>query len=221
MKALVIFSGGQDSTTCLGIARKQYKEVQAINFNYGQNHVVEIYKAREICDDWGIKLTEVNIGFLNQIVDSALTSQGNVNESHPRLQHLPASFVPNRNALFIALAHAFAQKIGYNVLITGVCQTDYSGYPDCRRLFIDSIEHSLNLGSDSNIMIKTPLMFLNKAQTFQMAADNGILDIVLEMSHTCYNGNHSFRHEWGYGCGECPACIIRSKGYAEYKNISK
>jgi queuosine biosynthesis protein QueC len=151
------------------------------------------------------------------IVDSALTTGGDVSQSHARLKHLPASFVPNRNAIFITLSHALAQKIGAEILITGVCETDYSGYPDCRAVFIDSIQKTLHLASDTLIYIVTPLMKINKAQTFQLAENVSILDDVIELSHTCYNGDRTHRHDWGYGCGECPACKIRQEGWLQYK----
>ena len=218
-KALVIFSGGQDSTTCLGWAKKEFEEVEAINFNYGQKHSIEIEQAKQICKKHDVKLHKVDISFLDQLVDSALTSDGDVNQPHERLDHLPASFVPNRNALFITLAHALAQKIGAEALITGVCETDYSGYPDCRQEFISLIEDALWIGSDTKIKIITPLMDLDKAETFKLAEDVNILDDVLEMSHTCYNGFRGARHDWGYGCGECPACEIRKNGWDVFVQI--
>lgn len=216
-KALVIFSGGQDSTTCLGWAINRYEEVEAITFNYNQNHKIELVQAKEICEKHKIKQTVIDISFLNTLVDSALTSNGDVNQPHERLKHLPASFVPNRNALFITLAHAYAQKIGASVLITGTCETDFSGYPDCRLVFIKEIERTLKLGSDVNIEILTPLMHINKAQTFKLADEEGVLNDVINLSHTCYNGDHTTFNEWGYGCGECPACKLRQRGFEEFK----
>lgn len=216
-KALLIFSGGQDSTTLLGWAKKEYDIVEAVTFMYGQKHEVEIEQSKIICRKYRIKQYLINIDFLSQIVDSALTTRGDVSQSHARLKHLPASFVPNRNAIFITLAHALAQKIGAEILITGVCETDYSGYPDCRAVFIDSIQKTLHLASDTLIHIVTPLMKINKAQTFQLAENVGILDDVIELSHTCYNGDRTHRHDWGYGCGECPACKIRQEGWLQYK----
>ena len=218
-RALVIFSGGQDSTTCLGYAMKHFDYVEAITFNYGQKHSIEIECAKKICEKYNIKQFTIDISFLNTIVDSALTSNGDVNQQHPRLKNLPASYVPNRNALFITLSHAYAQKIGAEILITGTCETDFSGYPDCRRVFIDSIEKSLNLGSETDLKIETPLMLKDKAQTFKLAEEVGVLEDVIELSHTCYNGNHESKHEWGYGCGECPACLLRKKGYEEFLNL--
>lgn len=215
-KAVVIFSGGQDSTTCLYWALKKYDVVETITFNYGQKHFIELDCAKRICERENVKQTIIDISFLDTIVESALTSNGDVNELNEK--GLPSSFVPNRNQLFITLAHAYAQKIKADTLVTGVCETDYSGYPDCRNEFIESIAKTSNLGSASNILIETPLMWLNKAQTFQLAKDFNCLKEVLEYSHTCYNGDHSNRHDWGYGCGTCPACMLRAKGFEDAKS---
>lgn len=214
-KCVVIASGGQDSTTCLGVSLKSDFETIAITFKYGQKHAIEIERSKAICEKLNIEHHIIDISFFGDLVDSALTHNGNVNEKHSRLSHLPASFVPNRNMVFITLAHAFAQKIGAEFLMTGVCETDYSGYPDCRAAFIASAESTLNLGSDSQISILTPLMKLNKRQTWQLAEDVGVFDIVREMSHTCYNGS-DIMNDWGYGCGECPACKLRKAGYEEF-----
>lgn len=213
-KAVVIFSGGQDSTTCLYWAKKKFDVVEAITFNYGQKHSVELEQSKIICEKEGIKQTIIDISFLNTIVESALTSNGDVNEINEK--GLPASFVPNRNQLFITLAHSYAQKIGAEDLITGVCQTDYSGYPDCREVFIQLIQTATNYGSQSEIYINTPLMTLTKAETWKLAEELGCLNEVKQDSHTCYNGDRKNYNEWGYGCGECPACKLREKGYVEY-----
>ena len=218
MKAVVIFSGGQDSTTCLHWAKNRFEEVFAITFSYGQKHSVELDQARKICEIEKIPQVEIDLTFLGSIVDSALIHSGDVNELNEK--ELPASFVPNRNQLFITLAHAYAQKIGASTLITGVCQTDYSGYPDCRDAFIKAIEWSSNLGSDSKITIETPLMWLTKAETFQLAEDEDCLEQVIKMSHTCYNGSLS-SNEWGNGCADCPACELRAAGYNEFINTRK
>lgn len=214
-KAVVIFSGGQDSTTCLHWAIKRHEVVEAITFNYGQKHSVELECSKAICEKNNIKQTIIDISFLGTIVNSALTSNGDVNKLNEK--GLPDSYVPNRNQIFITLAHAYAQKIGANTLVTGVCQTDYSGYPDCRHEFIMQLQHTCNLGSESAIAIETPLMWINKAQTFAMAYDLGCLEEVIEMSHTCYNGDHLRKNEWGFGCGKCPACVIRKEGYEKFK----
>lgn len=213
-KALVIMSGGQDSTTSLFWAKKNFDEVYAITFYYGQNHSVETKQAGMICRMHQIKQVQVALDFLPHLVESALTSGGNVNEVNAK--GLPASFVPNRNALFITLAHAYAQKIGAEHLVTGVCQTDYSGYPDCREAFIKALQDTLNLGSDSNITIHTPIMHINKAETFQLAEDLGYLTDIVKYSHTCYNGDRQTVLPSGFGCGVCPACVLREKGFQEY-----
>ena len=216
-KAVVIFSGGQDSTTCLYWALKRYDIVEAITFNYGQKHSVELDCAKAICLKENVKQTIIDTSFLNTIVESALTSNGDVNVLNEK--GLPASFVPNRNQLFITLAHAYAQKINADTLVTGTCETDFSGYPDCRNEFIESVAKTSNLGSASDILIETPLMWLNKAETFKLANDLDCLKEVVEMSHTCYNGDREEKHEWGYGCGDCPACKLRAQSYLTAKEL--
>lgn len=213
--AVVIFSGGQDSTTCLYWAISKYQRVEAITFQYGQKHQVEIECSKLICNDEHIKQTIVDVSFLSTLVDSALTSNGDVNKINSK--GLPDSFVPNRNQLFITLAHAYAQKIDATVLVTGVCETDFSGYPDCRNNFIRMIGMTSNLGSDSHIIIETPLMWLSKAKIWQLAKDLGKLSEVIKFSHTCYNGLRDELHQWGYGCGTCPACELRAAGYEQFK----
>jgi len=215
MKALVVFSGGQDSTTCLGWAIKEYKEVECISFLYNQKHEIEIKQAEKICKKLKVKHKIVDISFFSQLVNSALTSDGDVTKQHEDHEDLPASFVPNRNALFFTIAHAYAQTIKAENIIAGTCETDYSGYPDCRRAFIDNLQFTLSKGSSTQIGIVTPLMFINKAQTFKLAKDNDCLDLVLEYSHTCYNGSTK-KNEWGFGCDKCPACDLRKKGYNEF-----
>lgn len=217
-KAVVIFSGGQDSTTCLYWALSRFDIVEAITFNYGQKHSVELECSRDICAKENVKQTIVDLSFLDTLVESALTSNGNVNELNAK--GLPSSFVPNRNQLFITLAHAYAQKIGARTLVGGMCETDYSGYPDCRHDFIMRLQHVTNIGSESMISIDTPLMNLTKAQTFVLAEQLECLAEVVHLSHTCYNGDRTVLHEWGYGCGECPACELRKKGYEEFKENS-
>ena len=213
MKAIVIFSGGQDSTTCLYWALQKYDEVEAITFNYGQKHNVELQCAKLLCIKEKLKHTIIDISFLDTLVDSALTSNGNVNAINAK--GLPASFVPNRNQLFITLAHSYAQKVGAGVLVGGMCQTDFSGYPDCRNSWIKLIELATNSGSESDIEIVTPLMYLTKAQTFLMAEKLDCFEEVVKYSHTCYEGSREPNY-WGAGCGECPACKLRAKGWSEY-----
>ncbi|MBU3914208.1 7-cyano-7-deazaguanine synthase QueC, partial [bacterium] len=176
----------------------------------------EIQQAKRIANSLSVPLHIFDISFYASMVHSALLGQGDMDGQHELNSNLPASFVPNRNALFILLAHSFALTTKANTLITGVCQTDFSGYPDCRLDFIRSIETSLNLGAGSEIKLLTPLMHLTKAETFELARKEGVLDLVLKESHTCYNGD-SKMNEWGRGCGGCPACKLREKGYIEFK----
>lgn len=220
-KALVLLSGGQDSVTCLGLALGTYREVEAISFAYNQRHAVELQSAMDICRRHGVRQTVVQLGtLLSSLVVSALTSEeGDTSKPHPTKPSLPASFVPGRNALFLTLAHAHAQTIGAAIIIAGVCQTDFSGYPDCRAEFVQLLAHALNSGYQTGIEIETPLMYIDKAATFKLAADFDFLGEVIEGSHTCYNGDHTTRHEWGFGCGTCPACQLREKGWATFKEM--
>jgi 7-cyano-7-deazaguanine synthase len=217
--ALVVFSGGQDSTTCLVWAQNRYDHVETITFDYHQKHSIEIEQAKKIAKLLNVSNYIFIIDIFTQLADSALleiNKEQDINASHHAKPNLPASFVPNRNAIFFAIAHAYAQKQGLQHIITGINHTDYSGYPDCREPFIKSLEISLNMGSESNIEFKYPLINLTKAETFKMAKDEGALDLVIEESHTCYNGDRSLKHDWGYGCGSCPACVLRKKGWNEY-----
>ena len=213
---VVVLSGGQDSVTCLGVALEAFDEVHAIGFSYGQKHETELTQAKLICERHGVPFEVHSIPSLSALNDSALIGEGDVNEAHHRNASLPASFVPNRNALFLTISHAYAQKVGAPVIMTGVCQTDYSGYPDCREQFIKALEGTLNLGYDTDISIVTPLMNLNKAETFLLAESCGFLETVVNDSHTCYNGDRDHSHVWGKGCGKCPACDLRRKGYDQY-----
>lgn len=221
-KSLVLLSGGQDSVTCLGLALLRNKTsdepVHAISFNYGQKHSVEIECAKKICQRYGIHHKIVDISFFGDMVYSALTDRDpdDVNSKHPDHPDLPASFVPNRNALLLTLAHAWAQTIKADKIIAGMCQTDYPGYPDCRKVFIDGLATALNIGSNSVIPIETPLMNLNKAEIFELAEKVDFLDEVIENSHTCYNGDRSILRDYGYGCGDCPACKLRKNGYERF-----
>jgi len=220
--AVVVFSGGQDSTTCLGWALRRYDPVHAITFYYQQKHDVEVDAARYIIDELNVPFHHVvNLSFLPDLVTSALTSGGDVSAAHPDNADLPASFVPNRNALFLTLAHAYAEKVGAGTLVAGMCETDYSGYPDCREFFVDKLEATLNMGSDAAITIETPLMHLDKGFTFALAEEVGVLPIVLKASHTCYNGVRAQRHAWGLGCGECPACKLRARGWEDYQRMKR
>ena len=215
--AVVVLSGGQDSMTCLALARARHTKVIAVSFLYGQKHRTELVQAAKVADRHGIPHAIIDLSFFGQMVTSELTHDGgDTTQPHAYKPGLPASFVPNRNALFLTLAHAIAQEQGAKYIYTGVCQTDYSGYPDCRQEFISSLEDSLNIGYQTDIVILTPMMDIDKAATFELADRLGVLDEIIEDSHTCYNGDRNERHPWGYGCGQCPACQIRERGYNEF-----
>lgn len=218
--AVVVLSGGQDSMTCLALALSRHDRVTAVSFDYGQKHAVELQMASIQCQMAKVEQIIVDVRFFGKLVTSALTDDDTDEEScsgvHPANDSLPASFVPNRNALFLTIAHAIAQERKAGYLYTGVCQTDYSGYPDCRQAFISMLEDTLNIGYETDIQIVTPMMNVDKAETFAMAERLGVVREVIELSHTCYNGDRDVRHEWGYGCGHCPACKIRERGYREF-----
>lgn len=215
--AVVVLSGGQDSMTCLHLAMSRHDRVIAVSFLYGQKHRTELVQAAAVADEYGIPHAIIDLSFFGQMVTSELTHDGgDTTQPHAYKPGLPASFVPNRNALFLTLAHACAQEQGAKYIYTGVCQTDYSGYPDCRQEFITALEGALNVGYQTDIVILTPMMDIDKAETFAMADKLGVLDEIIECSHTCYNGDRTVRHAWGYGCGKCPACVIRERGYNEF-----
>lgn len=215
--AVVVLSGGQDSITCLGLALAKYQHVKAVSFDYMQRHAVELQAAARVCSVVDVPHTIVEVPALAKLVTSALTGEGDVSHAHPNKPGLPASFVPVRNALFLTLAHGYAQEHKASALFTGVCQTDFSGYPDCRDTFVRLLEVALNVGYESDIKIFTPLMYLDKAATFALAEAVDFLDLVLLESHTCYNGDHITSHAWGFGCGGCPACQIRERGYRAFR----
>ncbi|PAF47519.1 7-cyano-7-deazaguanine synthase QueC [Helicobacter sp. 12S02634-8] len=217
-KCVVSFSGGQDSTTVALWAKKEFDSVSLVGFDYRQKHHIELDQAKHIAQKLALPLHIICIDFFAQITQSALLqhSPTAINAPHHTHSNLPASFVPNRNALFITIAHSFAQNIGATHLALGVSEEDYSGYPDCREDFIQKIQDTLNTGSGANICIHTPLMHMSKAQEFKMAADFGALDLVLEDTHTCYEGVREKRHPWGYGCGICNACKLRKNAYEKY-----
>lgn len=213
--AIVILSGGQDSVTSLFWAFEKFDRVYGLNFSYGQRHSQETKIAKDICNKLAVPFKSINLeGVMGEITSSALLeSTSDINKKNKK--GLPVSFVPNRNQIFITFAHSLAQKYGCDYLVTGVCQTDYSGYPDCRRDFIDILERATNMGSDDNIKIITPLMYLDKADTFRLAEELGCLPTVLQETMTCYNGDET-KHDWGMGCDNCPACNLRKNGYGEF-----
>ena len=214
--ALVLFSGGQDSTTCLFWAKHHFERVEAIAFNYGQKHLVELEQAQLIADKAGVPLHQVDVKGMLQ--GSSLTEhEKDMSSPHELNAELPASFVPGRNALFLTIAASWAYTRKIHDLVGGMCQTDYSGYPDCRRVFIDSLQTTVTLALDQDIRIHTPLMYLTKAETWKLANDLGVLDIVRDYSHTDYNGDRSTYNEWGYGKLDNPASVLRARGYQEAK----
>jgi len=214
-KALVVFSGGQDSTTCLLWARKNFIEIETLNFYYGQKHTIERECAKKIAQKMNIIHHEVDLSFLQTLSSNSLTSDVEFTLTGG-FNALPSTFVVGRNALFLTVAASFGLPRGFGDYVFGACQVDYSGYPDCRQEFVDAQARTLSLATGSEVRIQTPLMNLSKAQTFALAKELGGLEIVLEDSHTCYRGDRLHRHAWGYGCGECPACKLRKKGFEEY-----
>jgi 7-cyano-7-deazaguanine synthase len=210
-KAVVVFSGGQDSTTCLIQALAHYDEVHAITFNYGQRHSQEIDVAQAIAAELGVTAHKVlDLSLLNELAISSLTRDAIPVSSALQDNGLPNTFVPGRNILFLTLAAVYAYQVGAGAVITGVCETDFSGYPDCRDEFVKALNQALCLGLEKPIQLVTPLMWLNKAQTWALADHYGRLDYVRERTLTCYNGLV------GEGCGECPACELRARGLQAY-----
>lgn len=210
-KAVVVFSGGQDSTTCLVQALKEFDEVHAITFDYGQRHKLEIEVAQQLAKQLGVTAHKVmDVSLLNELAISSLT-RDDIPVSHElQANGLPNSFVPGRNILFLTLAGIYAYQIGATTVITGVCETDFSGYPDCRDEFVQAMNQALAKGMDLPLMIRTPLMWLNKAETWALADQLGALDLVRHQTLTCYNGLI------GDGCGKCPACGLRQAGLKAY-----
>ena len=224
--ALVMFSGGQDSATCLAWALERYDTVETVGFDYGQRHKVElecrnvfIEELRAAFPAWDRKLGQdhfLDLGLLGEISDTALTADKRIEFAE---SGLPNTFVPGRNLLFFTLAGAIAFRRGQKALVGGMCETDYSGYPDCRDDTLKALQVALNLGLDSRFVIETPLMWIDKAQTWALAERLGgdsLVALIRDKTHTCYEGNRDTRHDWGYGCGSCPACELRRVGYEAY-----
>ncbi|MBF8983221.1 7-cyano-7-deazaguanine synthase QueC [Lutibacter sp. B2] len=210
-KAIVVFSGGQDSTTCLFWAKERFKEVIAVSFDYNQKHKLELDCAKDICEKYNIEHHILDLSLLNQLAPNSLTRTDiEVDKESPKGE-IPNSFVDGRNMLFLSFVGIFAKQRGINHIITGVSQSDFSGYPDCRDVFIKSMNITLNLAMDYEFVIHTPLMWINKEETWKMADDLGVLPIIKNETLTCYNGIK------GNGCGECPACGLRKKGYIDFK----
>lgn len=213
-KALVVFSGGQDSTTCLFYAKEKFEEVELVTFQYGQRHDTEIEVAKKIAAEQGLKHHVLDMSLLSQLTPNALT-QHNL-EIEQTDDGVPNTFVPARNLLFLSFAGALAYQIKARHIITGVCETDFSGYPDCRDDFVKSMNVTLNLSMDKNFVIHTPLMWLDKKETWALSDQLGVLDYVRNQTLTCYNGIIAD------GCGECPACKLRARGlnaYLEEKGV--
>ena len=224
--ALVLFSGGQDSTTCLAWALQRHARVETIGFAYGQRHAVEmdcrprvLAELRGRFPAWAGRLGDdhvLDLSLLGQVSDTALTS-GRAIEL--QANGLPNTFVPGRNLLFLGFAATVAYRRGLGVLVGGMCETDYSGYPDCRDNTIKAMQVALSLGLDMPMVIETPLMWLDKADTWRLAEQLGgdaLVDLVVEHTHTCYLGERGTRHPWGYGCGQCQACALRRRGWEAY-----
>jgi len=225
--ALVLFSGGQDSTTCLAWALQRYARVETLGFDYGQRHAIELtvrpnilQTIRTLDSSWATRLGEdhlLDLSVLGEVSETALTRDSEITM---QADGLPNTFVPGRNLLFLTLAAALAYRRGISVLVGGMCETDYSGYPDCRDETLRALQSALRLGMNTQLIIETPLMWLNKAATWQLADQLGgksLVDLIRTETHTCYLGERGQLHDWGYGCGHCPACELRANGYAQYQ----
>lgn len=226
-RAMVLFSGGQDSTTCLAWAAERFERVETVGFDYGQRHRVELdvrpkilAELRQRFPRWAQKLGEdhlLDMSILGQVSETSLTRNVSIAMEETGL---PNTFVPGRNLIFLTFAAALAYRRGAKHLVTGVCETDYSGYPDCRDDSMKAMQLALNLGMETRFVIHTPLMWIDKAETWSLAEELGgpdFLDLVRDETHTCYEGDRERRHEWGYGCGECPACDLRRGGYEQFR----
>lgn len=229
--ALVLFSGGQDSTTCLAWALEHFDRVETISFDYGQRHAVElkcrtrvVAALRAQFPRWEPKLGDehmIDLRVLGQISDTALTQARTIQLNENKL---PNTFVPGRNLMFLTFAAAVAYRRELKVLVGGMCETDYSGYPDCRDDTLKALQVALNLGMDQRFVVETPLMWLDKAGTWKLAESLGeqrLVDLIRTETHTCYLGERDVLHDWGYGCGRCPACELRARGWAAYLSARK
>jgi 7-cyano-7-deazaguanine synthase len=228
--ALVLFSAGQDSATCLAWALSRYPRVETIGFDYGQRHAIELDQREPLRraiaglnPEWNDRLggdQVVDLSGYGALADSALTTERVIEAAE---SGLPTTFVPGRNLVFLTVSAAFAYRRGLDHLVGGMCETDYSGYPDCRRATLDAMQQALVLGFDwPSLRVITPLMNLSKVQTWALAHQLGgdaLVEIILETSHTCYQGERNQRHAWGYGCGVCPACELRARGWAEWQAV--
>jgi len=227
-RALVLFSGGQDSTTCLAWALSRYAHVETIGFDYGQRHAIELTvrpellkKMRAFSPEWDARLGEdhmIDLSLISQLSQTAMTEDITIEMQE---NGLPNTFVPGRNLMFMMVAATLAHRRGLNVLVGGMCETDFSGYPDCRDDTMKALQVTLNLGMATRLKLETPLMWIDKAQTWELAEQLGgsmMVDLIRADTHTCYLGERGQLHEWGHGCGTCPACALRARGYLQYKN---
>jgi 7-cyano-7-deazaguanine synthase len=225
--ALVLFSGGQDSTVCLGWALDRYTRVETVGFDYGQRHGIELECRRRVRDeiarrfpDWGARLGPdyvIDVSSFGALGETALTSGA---EIEMLSTGLPSTFVPGRNLMFFVYAAALGYRRGLFTLVGGMCETDFSGYPDCRDATLQALERAIRLGTEIPFTIETPLMWLTKAETWALGdrlGGDAFVDLIVEETHTCYRGAREQRHAWGYGCGTCPACQLRAKGFAEWR----
>ncbi len=226
-RALVLFSGGQDSATCLAWALDRFDAVETVGFDYGQRHAVELAVRPRLLEAfrarfpaWASKLGDdqvVDLGFLGRISETALTRAAEIRFAD---SGLPTTFVPGRNLLFLTVAAALAYRRDLGRIVAGMCETDYSGYPDCRDDAVKAMQVALSLGMGRRVVIDTPLMWRDKAQTWALAERLGgeaLVGLILEETHSCYLGDRTQRHDWGYGCGSCPACALRAEGWRRYR----
>jgi len=226
--AVVLFSGGQDSTTCLAWALKAqaddapgFDDVAALSFDYGQRHAVELRCADEITDAWGVQHWRLGLPILHELHGGALTDgsrkiEAQATTGYQADKKLPSTFIPGRNLMFFTAAAAFGVPRGFKTLVTGICQADHAGYPDCRGTFAHAAETAIRFALDEpTFTIMPPLLYRTKAQTWLLAEELGVLEDVIRRTHTCYQGNRSVLHAWGYGCGECPACSERANGWTQ------
>jgi 7-cyano-7-deazaguanine synthase len=225
-RAVVALSGGQDSATCLAWALREFGEgnVEAISFNYGQRHDIELVAARQVAEHFNVPWTVVPINSFTVLGHAALTnpaiavSEDGAGNTWAEKRELPSTFVPGRNLILLGLTAAFALPRGADHVVTGVCSTDEAGYPDCRPTFVANMERAVYAAMDApEFQLHAPLLYLTKAETFALADQLGVLDTILELTHTCYEGEHETRHDWGYGCGTCPACKARAHGWEEFR----